>query len=640
MKKRIQLLCSLVFILLFGALIATATYANTINVPSDYSTISVAISAASTNDIIIVDASGGPYTESLVVSKSITLRSTNNAEIDGVITISANNVNIEGLIIKNPSGFYGITATGCSNLTIKNNTIDRATNAGIYIKCFSSNINNISITGNTIKNISSGSCSTKGILIGDSNGNKNFDDVAIQSNNISSITSCGHGACGILINHSVSPSTGKIINLQIKGNTINNLDGLWAHAIGLEGNTPSADLESNIISNVIDHKTPTDAAAINVEDNPGAGTLAITSNSFSSVNLGIQNKTTNTVNAANNTYGAGVSTSGPVTALAAPTNLSLNGVKAVSFTPTLGYDAVTNNVNGETVQYTVQLSPESNFSHSYLYRLYNINTNTFQTVPSGRLNANTTYYWRVKAETKTTLRKSAYVTGSFTTKSVSLREPGNAITGVSLLPTFQWDDANVSSYTLKIGTRSHSYSISVPISVGSNATSLGGKVTNKAFEKELGPYLKNNTKYYWTVTYTDNSGNSQTFNEFSFATVSNINLALSNPSSGSTLFNYSSVMFAWVISTVTGNTNFELQICKNSTTPSVEDWADNSITETFFTGSSLNYTLTGQLDGDTTYYWRVIVRSTNGKVVKVSNASSFTTAKDAITTYPSYQAGN
>ena len=646
MKRFLYVLMSIAF--LWGS-----AYSNTINVPADYSTIQAAINAANNGDDILV--ASGTYTENLTVNKQVTIKSSAGAAstiLNGYITITSDIVTIDGFTLKNSSTSYFVYSVDNSFITLQNNIFDgtgiSSVYQAIYIKSASAYVSTIKILNNTIENINHNSSSTKAIFFGDSNGNYDIDHVLIQNNTITNITSwntgtsSGHGAYGILVNHSNSGGSGQTTNLQIKGNSISSLEGAWAHAIGLEGNTPDAVITGNNISNITDHSSPTDAAALyvgdNNTDNAYGSTLTVSGNTFSSVNLGVENKTDSTIYASSNTYGAGVSSTGPVTTLSAPANLTPNGTSGVSFTPTLKYDAVTNNINSEAIQYTVQLSPQSDFSNSHLYQLYNVNNHTSQTVPFGRLNASTTYYWRVWAETETTHRVSDTSTASFTTKSVNLVQPGNTLTGVSLLPTFIWDEANVNSgsYTLKIGTSSGSYSITVPITVGSNATLSSNKITFNSTEVELGQYLETNTKYYWTVSYTDNSGNSQTYSEHTFTTVSNLNLSLSYPADGVSVYNYSNMMFTWFISKATGSTTFKVQVCRNTSTPTPTDWADASITQTFDAGGNLNYTTSNNFYGGTKYYWRVIAESSNGNIVKVSAVNDFTTKGGPILAYPSY----
>ncbi len=82
--------------------------AATIIVPDDYSTIQAAINAANSGDTVFVRT--GTYSERLVVNKTISLTGgsrdatiLNETTIDPLITITANNVKINGFTLKGGS---------------------------------------------------------------------------------------------------------------------------------------------------------------------------------------------------------------------------------------------------------------------------------------------------------------------------------------------------------------------------------------------------------------------------------------------------------------------------------------------------------------------------------------------------------
>ena len=112
---------------------------------------------------------------------------------------------------------------------------------------------------------------------------------------------------------------GSVISPVIRYNTISNLNGLWSHAIGLEGRTPGALVSNNTISNISATSVPVDACGVRVEANDGSSSVTVTENSFSSVQYGIINVTAGTVSATCNWYNvtsfSGVSAMqyGPVT---------------------------------------------------------------------------------------------------------------------------------------------------------------------------------------------------------------------------------------------------------------------------------------------------------------------------------------
>jgi len=176
----------------------------------------------------------------------------------------------------------------------------------IYIRTGNFDISNLTLRNNNISNVGStglsrlppgGGSSAKGIFVGDSTGTGNISNLIIRMNDISGVKASildfptgGAGAYGILINHASPASGGQTVNAQILYNNISNLEGLWAHAIGLEGNTPNAMLTGNNISYLIDHKIPSDAVGVMVEANPGAGTITIQSNIFgNAVYWGVEN---------------------------------------------------------------------------------------------------------------------------------------------------------------------------------------------------------------------------------------------------------------------------------------------------------------------------------------------------------------
>jgi len=300
----------------------------------DYTTIQGAINAASAGDTILVCA--GSYSENITIDKSVTLdgaqagtsvdtrtaggpnESTINGTGDITIRVNASGVTIDGFTITNATGSGGIYANEQSDLTVTNNFVTGVSFAGtitawgIYVHSYSASIHSITITNNVVSDIhqTGGHGSAVGIFVGDSNGESTtIEGLVIRGNSIFGLTArtdaypVGHGVYGILLDHGTTPGAGSTPNAQITDNTISNLEGLWAHAIGLEGDTPNAMVERNTISNIVDHKSPTDAVAVNVEDNASASTIDLRFNNFSAVNIGVQNNTSSAVNAKFNWWG-------------------------------------------------------------------------------------------------------------------------------------------------------------------------------------------------------------------------------------------------------------------------------------------------------------------------------------------------
>ncbi|MDE2079223.1 MAG: right-handed parallel beta-helix repeat-containing protein [Patescibacteria group bacterium] len=291
----------------------------TVGPSGDYATIQAGVDAVADNGTVNV-AADYAGTEDVTVSHPIKIIGVPGSLLSGSITVQSDSVEVDGLGITNPSGTYGIYAADHSNLTFKNNVITgvgtsltSGSAAGIDVISSAASVATIDIENNTISNIgnsgllhtSSADGSAKGIYLGNSSGSSLFSGTTIKGNTISNIVSSslgwkvnsdgsgGAGAYGILVNHATA--TG---GLDIENNTITALTALWAHGIGLEGATPGAIVSGNTIENLTDHKSPSDAVGINIEDNTGGldANALLSGNSFSNVHWKVADKvSTNTI---------------------------------------------------------------------------------------------------------------------------------------------------------------------------------------------------------------------------------------------------------------------------------------------------------------------------------------------------------
>jgi hypothetical protein len=107
------------------------------------------------------------------------------------------------------------------------------------------------------------------VYIGDSTSADPSLNIIVAGNTISNVHSVNRGAYAIHTNNgsSTAPSAIGYTTVAIWGNTISDLlGGVWAHAIGLEGDTPGVIVRLNSISNV-NAGTP-NRVAVYFEDNP------------------------------------------------------------------------------------------------------------------------------------------------------------------------------------------------------------------------------------------------------------------------------------------------------------------------------------------------------------------------------------
>ena len=272
-----------------------------------FKTIQAAVNAVASNGTVNVAA--GNYTENITISKAVTLEGSTGTDITGSFTVASDGVKIDGFDITNPGGSFGIVGTDFSNLTFTHNNIhDIGTSLtsgsaeAIAVISGSKDVSNIDVENNTISNIGntsmthagSAGSSAKGVYLGNSSGTNTFSNVKVANNRMTGIYAStaawigspnyggGAGAYGILVNHQIN-------DLTVSGNTIGTLEGLWAHAIGLEADTQNTTVTGNVISGLTDHKNNTDSVAVRFESNPSASTVTGSGNTFDSNSLVLGN---------------------------------------------------------------------------------------------------------------------------------------------------------------------------------------------------------------------------------------------------------------------------------------------------------------------------------------------------------------
>ncbi|HEX8500290.1 MAG TPA: thrombospondin type 3 repeat-containing protein [Pyrinomonadaceae bacterium] len=270
-----------------------------------YSTIQSAVNAATPGDTIQVCA--GTYNESVNIPAALTGLTLNGAQagtpvsgrafgsptestVNGQITVFPTNVTVDGFSVTRSvpafAAFAVVVRPGADAATITNNIIDTVTSPdttangtaqAIYLSNESGGDgpDNVSVTGNRINNVHSNR-SAKGVLVGVNGGTNPSQNTLIEGNSITSVVSDTRGAYGVSVANTLNVS-----GLVVRDNTFSTLTGGgWAHAVGLEGDTPGAAVENNSFSNVTDLTPNDDAIAVFFESNPSYATAEVHDNDF------------------------------------------------------------------------------------------------------------------------------------------------------------------------------------------------------------------------------------------------------------------------------------------------------------------------------------------------------------------------
>ncbi len=284
----------------------------------DHTTISAAVSNASSGDIILV--SDGTYTENVVVNKAVTIISENGAAStlvqstgSHIISISSDNVTISGFNITCtvPSTHAGIYVSSASNCNISDNKLN-GNCYGIYLASSSNNTlsnnnanNNeygIYLEGssnyNTLTSNNVSSNTDYGIYLDHSSNNTLTSNIA--SDNRYGIN-LGSSSNNTLISNNASSNTGYGISLSYASN--NTLTSNNASSNTIIGIYLSSASNNTLTSNNANSNTPHGIYLDSSSNNTLTGNNASSNNYYGICLDSSSNNTLTSNNANNNEYG-------------------------------------------------------------------------------------------------------------------------------------------------------------------------------------------------------------------------------------------------------------------------------------------------------------------------------------------------
>ncbi|MCH7974188.1 MAG: T9SS type A sorting domain-containing protein, partial [Bacteroidetes bacterium] len=255
-------------------------------------------------------------------------------------------------------------------------------------------------------------------------------------------------------------------------------------------------------------------------------------------------------------------------------------------------------------KYRLEVNTASDFTGTVVFDDAALTTNS--QALSG-LSYNTTYYWRVTAQSNLA-KVSTSTTNSFTTQLISpvLSPVPNTAIGQALNITLSWSSVTGADvYTLEVNTASDFSGTAIAVS---NQPQSG---TSKAPGG-----LSDNTTYYWRVT-ASNSGTGNTSNASTVGSFITARQSIGDISPTQNSFSNSlTPTLSW--SKIVGADKFRLEVNDKS------DFTGEVIFNSTITNTSQQIGISPTLSHNTKYYWRVTAQSNLAKVT-TSATNAFTT---------------
>lgn len=262
----------------------------------------------------------------------------------------------------------------------------------------------------------------------------------------------------------------------------------------------------------------------------------------------------------------------------------------------------------ENLQFKLQNATNYNFSDLNYDGDWGYSTS--YNISSLDLEGESTYYWRVKAKNtegeESWSEYRNYTTGFPATPEILY--PVNLSLSVNTVPTIKWDASTAAS------------TIVVEISETSSFDVL---IVNESFDAAdgkglLGTELELEEWYYIRIKAVNAYGDSQYSDSYIFETTSGPipEVQLESPVSGTMLASFDE--FSWTSTISTGNISYYLEVSID------EDFQSTLLSTGWIDENSLVASLL-DLEGQRTYYWRVMAKNENGEG-EYSDIWEFTTS--------------
>jgi hypothetical protein len=236
------------------------------------------------------------------------------------------------------------------------------------------------------------------------------------------------------------------------------------------------------------------------------------------------------------------------------------------------------------VNYRVNISTDSLFQN-IVYDSSDVTLSQL-TIPNGRINYSTKYFWRVQGKKDPQLSPWSSI-WNFTTilQTPTLISPTNGASSVTLTPLIDWSDVSgATSYNIQVANNSGFTSPIIDLS----------SLPSSQYQVPSG-LLQANTLYYWRASASNSNGTSAWATAWNFTTIASPNTPnLISPTNGSNILTLTPTL-DW--SDVTGATSYAVQVATDT------NFINLAVNQSGLTVSQ--YTVTsGVLTGNTTYYWR------------------------------------